>query len=399
MADGTEQQGGNGIDIDTAVMSDIEQGEETPQRTHSWSRLSMFQTCPQQYKLSYIDKLKGEVNPLTIVGRVCHDAIGRYNNHCIKNKLTSDFEKWKEFAWQAIEKSNLPPELNQEIFMLMEQYAQTHEVDLDSVVGAEEKMALNKKGDLVDWLAPDVWMRVILDYLQISGNVAKITDYKTTWAMKSDPFQLMIYAWAVKKVYPHVTDFQIEIDYIRHEFQATEYFEEDDMADIERAILAKTNAIENEVKFEPSVGIACSYCPVWYACPAMKTMGEQRRFVLPKTEAEAVTIALELEKTTRLSTEAKKVLKEYCDTKGDLVAGGRIYGFSVSSKYEFEIAEMIMTLNSMGINFLEYLVVDHRKFKALLQDARVAKIVKSIGTKKVSATFTSKKAGAKEESE
>lgn len=398
MSEENSGQEDSGIEVDAGVIPDIEKGELQPSRTHSWSRLSMFQNCPQQWKLMYMDKKKGEVNPLTNVGRVCHDAIGRYNNHCIKNKLTSDFDKWKEFAWQAIENSDLPPEYNNEIFKLMEQYAQTHEVDLESVVGAEEKFAINKNREQVDWLAPDVWLRIVIDYLQISGNVAKITDYKTTWAMKSDPFQLMIYAWAIKQIYPHVTDFQIEIDYIRHEFQVCQTFTEEDLADIERAILAKINRVEAEERFEPNIGVQCSYCPVWYACPAMSDT-TIRRFQLPKSYIEASGLALELEKYSRMAGEIKKVLKEYCDNAGELTAGGRVYRFNVSNKYEFEISEMIMALNEMGIDFLEYLVVDYRKFKALMRDERVATVVKRMGTKKVSLTFTSKKADAKEESE
>jgi len=398
MADNDNELMDSGVDPDAGVEIDLEPVAEKPQLVHSWTRINTFQTCPMLYKLVYLLKRKGFVNPIMVIGRVAHQAIGEYNNHCLKNKVESDFLKWKDFGYKALTESNLDPELNAEALRLVEQYAQSHIVSQESTVGAEEEIAVNKNWEQVDWLSPDVWLRVILDFLQIQGNICKITDYKTGWSMKADPFQLKIYALVIKKLYPQVTDFQIEIDYIRHEWQKMFTLTDEDIEEIERAVLSKIAKIESEEKFEPSIGVQCSYCPVWFACPAMK-IGDVRKYVVPSKQDEAVALALEYEKYSRLASEVKKILKEYCDVEGDLIAGGRQYGFRVSNKFEFDIKDLYVALDEIGIDLLDYLTLDYRKFKALLHNANVLKVAKSIGEKKVSVTFSAKKADGKEDSE
>jgi CRISPR/Cas system-associated exonuclease Cas4 (RecB family) len=386
----------SGIEPDAGVILDDEPEVAKPQLVHSWTRINVFQHCPYQYKAIYLLKKKGEVNPLMIVGRVTHQAIANYNKHCLRIGADSDFGSWEQCSWDAIKESNLPAELNQEVLDMVKAYAQSHTVPQESVVGAEEEIAINRAGEQVDWLAKDVWVRVIIDLLQIQGNICKITDYKAGYAMKSDPFQLMIYAWVVKKLYPQVTDFQIELDFVRHEWQKLYTFSETDIDHIEKSVLAKIENIEKEEKFDPTIGVQCAYCPVWYCCPAMKA-GDVTKWTLPKEEPEAIQLALEYEKYSRLASEAKKVLKEYCDTKGDLLAGGRRYGFNVSKKFEFDIKELFVELDQKGIDLLEYLTLDYRKFKTLLYREDILKLAKGIGQSKMSVSFTAKKADAKEE--
>lgn len=381
-----------GLEPDTGVMiDDPTPAGKDPQKQHSWTRLKTYETCPFLYKSIYPDKRKGELNPIMIVGRVVHEAVAIYNDHCIKMKVTSDHEKHKEFAWQAIENSNLPAEYYDEVFEMVKSYADSHEVDLESVVGAEEKLAVNRKFEQVPWDDPDVWFRAILDYVQISGHIAKITDYKTGWAMVTDPFQLDIYAWMIKKIYPQVTDIQIEVDYLRHEFQKTWTISDEDMPRIEKKLLTATRRIEKDKKFEPNVGIQCSYCPMWYCCPAMKA--KDIPFKMPGSAKDAVALALELEKLARMASEAKKVLRTYVDKHGALEAGGRLFEFRASVKYEFDdVNELLVALDKEGVSLLDYVNVNYKKIKTLFSNAIIADLVKQLGTKHISVQFTSTKA-------
>jgi len=386
-----------GQELELVELEDIREDipSVNPQLSHSWSKINKFETCPFQYKAIYLDKKKGEANYIMMIGSVVHEAIGDYNNHCIKKKITSDHDKWKDFAFGAIEKANLPAEYHEDVLTLTKQYADSHEVDIESVIGAEEKIAFNKDFEQVDWLAPDVWFRAILDYLQISGNIARIVDYKTGWAMKVNPFQLKIYAWVVKKLYPHVTDFQVEMDYIRHDYIDIKTMTEEDIEDVERKLMARVKHIESETKFEPRVGIQCSYCPVWYSCPSMKR--EDIKYKMPKTTEEAQALALELEKTSRLSTEMKKVLKEFCDNNGALEAGGRVYKFNVSTSYDFgDLYNLYTALDEIGIDLFECINIDNRKFKALMENPKVRDIAIRLGEKKVGVSFTTSKSDSKE---
>ena len=290
-----------------------------------------------------------------------------------------------------MENSNLPAAFHDDVFGLVKAYVDSHEVDIESVIGAEERIAIDRDGKQVDWDDPTAWFRAILDYLQISGHVAKITDYKTGWAMITNPFQLEIYAWLVKVLYPQVTDFQIEIDYLRHEFQKSITFGDDDVERIGERVASKIRTIEKETEFEPQVSIACSYCPLWYCCPAMKATDIP--FKTPTDEGTAVTLALELEKLTRLKAEAQKVLRLWCDKSGALEAGGRLFQFKPSITYDFpDINDLLVKLDEHGVNLLEYVNVDNRKLKTLYSRPEIEQLVKAIGEKKVSVRFSTTKA-------
>jgi len=363
---------------------------KNPQKQHSWTRINTYETCALQYQLVYLKKKKGSVSPIMMIGRVGHDAIKLYNRYCIENKVTSAHEKWEELTWQALENSNLPAEHHPDLFNIVKEYVDSHEVDLESVIGAEEQLAFNRNMEQVEWMADDVWFRLIIDLLQIEGNVCKITDYKLGHAMTSNPFQLKIYAWAIKKLYPQVTNFQIELDYIRHSYQDLTLLTEEDIEDTEKKLFNRIAHIEKAEKFEPNVGVQCSHCPVWYACPVMTR--KDIKFKFPNTENEAVEMALELEKVSRLQKELRKVLKEYCDNKGTLEAGGRLYQFKVSVAYEYEnIAKLFTELDDIGIDLFEYINVDKRKFNKIAKNEKVIEITKLLGKKKVTVTFSDTK--------
>jgi len=356
----------------------------------SWSKINDYLTCPFMFKCKYIDKRKLEVNPMMIVGRVTHNALNIYNSHCLDKGLEHDFEKWEECAYMALEQENLPPENYQEVFDMVKQYAQSHTISLECTVGAEEEIAIDKDGKQVEWLDPSVWFRGAIDYLQIQGDFAKITDYKAGWVLSAPKMQLEIYAWLVFKIYPHVSSFEVEIDFVRHEYQVSFRIEAEDIPAIEKKILTKIHKIESDTKFDPTVNTACTYCGCWHWCPAMKK--EDMGLHMPEAESEAVELALKLEKHEKMASEAKKLLRMYCDNKGSLIAGGKVFGFSVSNSWEFDAVEDLITkADEEGFDIFDALTVDNRKFKKYLNNPALRKVAQEIGKKKVTVSFGSKK--------
>ena len=82
-----------GLEPDAGVLTDDPSTAPDPQKIHSWTRINTFETCKFLYKGIYIDLRKGEKNPLMIVGHVVHEAVGLYNQHCIKQRVASDHDK------------------------------------------------------------------------------------------------------------------------------------------------------------------------------------------------------------------------------------------------------------------------------------------------------------------
>lgn len=362
----------------------------------SWSKINSYETCPFMFKCQSIDNRITEVNPLMIVGRVTHHAINLYNKHCFAKKVEHDFDKWKDCAYMALETENLEAEHYPDVMKMVESYAQSHMIPLESAIGAEEGIALTRDYKVTEWMAPDVWFRSQLDYLQIAGNQAKITDYKSGWLLSAPKLQMKIYAWAVKKAYPQVEQFEIEVDFVRHEYQERFTVTDEEIPEIERMILTKTNKIEKDTKYKPNVGIACSYCGCWRWCPAMKE--QDIGFKMPMDDQEAAALAAKLEQYTKLKAEAQKILRTFCDNHGEVIAGGKKYGFSVSSGYDIEdVSQFIAGAEDLGVDVFDCLTINNRDLKPKLMNEAFKEFVEKIAKKTIAVKFTSKKYKEKED--
>ena len=373
----------------------MKSGEKKPM-AYSWSRINSFEKCPFMFKMQYIDKKVTEINPIMVVGRVVHDAINIYNKHCLKANVENDFDRWEECADLALAKENLPEEYYDETLKMIKSYAQSHSIGLESVVGSEEEIAINRKFEQVDWNADDVWFRGIIDYLQIMDLFGKITDYKTGWLMSVPKFQFKIYAWLISKIYPHLTKFEVEIDFVRHEFSKSFHVEADEIPEIEKRLLGKINKIEMETEFEPTVGEACNYCGCWRWCPAMKE--KDVVYKVPTTKDEAIKLAQVLEKHNKMRAEVTKILKAYCDDHDRVITGGLQYGYIPTESWEIkDIDTLLVKADEVGLDMFQVLSVDGRKLKKLLKDEKVQKLIQSVGAIKKSVRFTTKKYKAEDD--
>jgi len=197
----------------------------------SYSQYSLWNSCPYQWKLQYVDKIKtSEPSIHTIFGSAMHEAIQTYlgcmYNFTIKDADEQDIEdllrrKMKEFYQKEIVETDKLDLVSQED---MVEFYQQGEVIIDyfkkkrgqyfnkkswSLLGIEEKLAIPIRGDLNFLGYIDV---VIKD--EISGKI-KIIDLKTAtmgWnkyqkadVIKSD--QLLLY----KEYYAKKHDVPVEM--------------------------------------------------------------------------------------------------------------------------------------------------------------------------------------------
>jgi len=359
--------------------------------SHSFSKIQKYEQCPFMFKCVSIDRKAQELHPILIAGRVVHDAIRLYWRHCLKNAVSQDFPKWEECAYLALEKESLPTQFYPEVMKMVEDYASGHEIDLGSAVGVEEEIAIRRDGTQCGWTDDDVWFRGVLDYLQIWGDYAKITDYKSGYKTDVDPLQFEIYAWLVNKIYPQVTRFLIEMDFVRFDYQ--KYFEihAEDLPVIERKVLTKTSKIEKETKYKPTISEACTWCGCWRWCPAMKP--EDVVYQMPDTKDKAASLALEVLKYKKLNSVAKSVLKNYCDKFGNVVSGGQLWHFAVSHSWEVKDVEaFIVKANELGVDIYDCLKVDNSAVKKRMEnESLMVELLRETGKRKVSIKFGDKK--------
>ena len=201
----------------------------------SYSQLSMFNECPQRWKLNYVDKLSiSESNIYLVFGTAMHEVIQTYldimYNNSIKNAEKLDLNKMlfdnmcEEFK-KAKEQDGKPPCTKEEISEFFQdgveilnfikskrnQYFQKRDYEL---IGCEVpiELKLKKNVGFIGYLD--------LVILHRPTNTLKIIDIKTStrgWnkyqkADKNKTQQLLLYKQFYSEQYNHPVD-KIEVEY------------------------------------------------------------------------------------------------------------------------------------------------------------------------------------------
>jgi len=158
-------------------------------RPWSYSRKSTYDDCPAQYNYKYNEKLPSFRPPSAASSR------------------GSDIHLMGEQYLRG-ELKIYPPEFQKVAGHLMMLKAK------DAI--PELKMAVNEKWEAVDWAAPEVYFRGIIDvqYEQEDGAVVHIEDFKTGKVYDSHPKQMETYVAIVASHYPQAKTFLTRLIYI-----------------------------------------------------------------------------------------------------------------------------------------------------------------------------------------
>jgi CRISPR/Cas system-associated exonuclease Cas4 (RecB family) len=158
----------------------------------SFSSLMEYETCPYRLFLKVVKGLRTEQHPKAARGVEVHDALESY----VKGETTEIHEAGAKHFGKVIEQ-------------FREKYAEGR-------ISCEEEWAFNRKWEIVDWNAQDVWGKVIQDVFEHypGETVAHIYDYKTGRKDGNElkhSQQALVYAISAFKRYP-------EIEYIESDF-------------------------------------------------------------------------------------------------------------------------------------------------------------------------------------
>ena len=366
--------------------------KKTNKRQHSYSRLSTFAECPLKYKLRYIDKVPAPRSRPLEVGGLIHDAAAAYAQECINQSKTHLYDEADAILGKVFEGSVIHPAWEKDVRAAYRQFVQQHEIPLEDIYGVEEKFSLNRNLKPCPWMAKDVYFRGVIDLLQVRGDYAKITDYKSGYMISSaDEFQLRVYAWGIKKLLPQIKQVEISLDFIRHDWQTHSIIDaEKDLGDTEKEILRRCGQIDREEKFEPKMNEYCEYCTYHTQCPLLENIPDMKN---PENEQQARKIAEAYVATSLKRKDLQKKLKAYVDTAGPIQAAGKQFGVSVSERYtNVNVPQLILDMTEHGVDILPYLKLDMRSAKKLFEDEELEKILNLNAEKKKSTRFRETKA-------
>jgi len=210
----------------------------------SYSRLSTFENCPQQFDYLYVTKNVQVVESEAMAyGTRVHEALEMYAKSRDEKYLTRETRKWKSLIDRLLEKKG------------------THLY--------EYQMAVTPELEPCDWMAKDVWLRGIADVLVVDGDTAYCLDWKTG-KVRDNPTQLQLFACMVFLHFPEVQTVKTAFVWLKFD-QVTDMIYKRSMFDpMWRNLMQRFDYAQETIDlgvFEAKPSGLCRWCAARDICP------------------------------------------------------------------------------------------------------------------------------------
>ncbi len=133
-------------------------------------------------------------------------------------------------------------------------------------VDVERKVALDAGGKQVDWFSPECHLRAIYDVIARAPSRALIADFKTSKRVSPDETQLVISAWAARRVWPTLERFTLSYIWLRHDTVTTTHYSFEELDVLMQPIAARAARMSASIAMEdyPKIrsGLCRKHCPV-----------------------------------------------------------------------------------------------------------------------------------------
>ena len=250
--------------------------------TYSHSQLSTYETCPHQFKLSYIDKIKVETEGIeAFMGSRVHDALEKLYRDLKVTKLNS-LEEIIDYYHQSWEKN-----WNEMVQIIRKEYTADHyrrlgekcitdyykryyPFDQGKTLGLEENIYFpldQEKGysirGFIDRLA-------LLDH-----SILEIHDYKTSGRLPTQENvnsdrQLAFYQMGVEGKWKDIQEIRLIWHYLAFDTEIRSSRTPEELHRLRRKTLELIQKIETDRQFLPKEGPLCNWCDYQGFCPKRK---------------------------------------------------------------------------------------------------------------------------------
>ena len=250
--------------------------------TFSYSQLNTFKTCPQQYKIIYMDGIRKEDESIeAFIGKRVHEVLEWLYNKTNRKKPYLTFDRlcqkyddqWMEH-WHK--KIHIADTRNSSDFYYtigkrcLSNYYGRYGPTFDQMVEDTELKLQFKIGDYN--------FRGVIDRLDHTGQGKWIVhDYKTTKHQKSqlqamNDIQLALYQIAVEQNFGQVNDISLTWHFLRMGTEITILHTQEQLEVLQKKLIKMVekiiNCMDDENNFLPKETILCSWCYLWEECNA-----------------------------------------------------------------------------------------------------------------------------------
>ncbi|MEW6456824.1 MAG: PD-(D/E)XK nuclease family protein [Acidobacteriota bacterium] len=248
---------------------------------YSYSKLDLFEKCPHQFKLRYIDKIERRIEPVEILlGRTFHKTMEfLYKNLKIKIFTLDELINYFRGQW----KSNF----HEEIFVIKKEwsvedykkigerciedyYRRYYPFDSSRVLSLERSIEIP-----LDDRGMYKIFGVIDRISQSEDGIYEIHDYKTSTTLPTQKDldkdkQLGLYQIGVQKMWRDAQRIKLIWHFVYFDKEFSSERGEDQLKDLIRNTIALIKKVEREVRFEPHESELCEWCVYQDLCPRRK---------------------------------------------------------------------------------------------------------------------------------
>lgn len=248
---------------------------------YSHSRLSTFETCPLQYKLGYIDKIKREEEGIeAFLGSRFHETMDKlYEDLKCKlytlDELISYFEKlWdKEYTDNVIitRKDRTVEDYKNIGKKCIEDYYKRYKpFNQGRVLGLEKQVFVDLKGD------GNYKVQGYIDRItQADDDTYEIHDYKTSGYIPEQKYldgdrQLALYQIAIQNMWNDVKKTKLIWHFVAFDKEMSSTRTQEQLDQLKDDVVRLIDQIETTKKFLPQESELCKWCVYPDLCPKKK---------------------------------------------------------------------------------------------------------------------------------
>jgi putative RecB family exonuclease len=247
--------------------------------TYSHSQLSTYETCPHQYRLAYIEKIKTETEGIeAFMGSRVHDVLEKLYRDLKITKLNTQ-EELLDFYHQSWEKNwnDMVQIVRREYSVedyrrlgekcVTDYYKRYYPFDQGRTLGLEENVYFpleEEKG---------YWIRGFIDRLTLFDNsILEIHDYKTsnrlpTQVEINSDRQLAFYHMGVEGKWKDIQDVRLIWHYLVFDIEIQSSRTAEELCKLRQETLELIQKIEMDRQFLPKEGPLCDWCDYQGFCP------------------------------------------------------------------------------------------------------------------------------------
>jgi putative RecB family exonuclease len=239
----------------------------------SYSRFSTYETCPQQYKLLYVDRMPAPASPAMHFGAAVHEALSfLYDPRHLQRPSCGEVVEAFQRAWRSRE--NEVPQEQRDAYVeegvgLLERHYESRAVREEGRRTAATEQFFNVPFEEEHTLTGFIDR---VDVLPASGGL-EVIDYKTSRRMPNyrdveGSAQLAIYRMAADYLYPG-REVTTKFLYLLHDYEMELRQTEEFLAETREAIRDVIVRIQLE-DFDTNPGRHCDWCSCQEHCPLFR---------------------------------------------------------------------------------------------------------------------------------